>query len=180
MTFTKTFDAHDDGYVGKAFEYALKAILERKNANRISPAGRTDFIYNSNYYEVKTNGGVAKYSEYDGFFRGSRRIIYATHVANTVVDNGNGSITVTIDLESTEFFVLDRKKFIDYLKATNGIKFNESRGTYNIQTMYNYTKDAYHGARGKKLEAWARQNGLEDNILDVLFDKIYGEEEEEA
>lgn len=178
MIIERTFDEKDDGYVGKAWEYALKFLLERKNAERISPAGRTDFIYNSQYYEVKQNGGVAKYSEYDGFFRGSKRIIYATHIENTVVNNGNGTITVRLDLENTEFFVLERAKFIKYLKDTNGIKYNESRDTWNIQTMYNYTKNAYHGARGKKLEAWARANSLEDDILDVLFDKIYTDEEE--
>lgn len=176
MLYSKTFHASDDGYVGKAFEYALKTLLDRKNADRISPAGRTDFIYGGKYYEVKQNGGVAKYSDYDGFFRGSRRIIYATHIVNTVTDNGDDTVTVTIDLEQTEFFILDRQVFIDYLISTNGLKVNASRGTMNIQTMYNYTKNAYHGARGKKLEEWARKNSLEDDILDVLFDKIYGED----
>lgn len=178
MIIEKAFNENDDGYIGKAWEYALKVLLERKNAYRISPAGRTDFVYNGQYYEVKQNGGVARYSEYDGMFRGSKRIIYATHIENTVTHNGDGTITVALDLENTEFFVLDRKKFIAYLKETNGLKINESRGTMNIQTMYNYTKNAYHGKRGKDLEKWARQNGLEDDILNVLFDKIYTDEGE--
>lgn len=173
MEFKYTFNEFDDGYVGKAWEFALKSLLERKNAHRISPAGRTDFIYNHNFYEVKQNGGVAQYSDFDGMFRGSKRIIYATHIENTVVNNGNGTITVSLDLENTEFFVLDRKTFIGYLESTNGLKVNKGRGTCNIQTMYNYKKNAYHGARGKKLEEWARDNGLNDDILDVLFDKIY-------
>ena len=176
MLYSKTFHASDEGYVGKAFECALKTLLNRKNADRVSPAGKTDFIYNHNYYEVKQNGGVAKYDLEKGAFSGSRRIIYATHIANTVTDNGDGTITVTLDLESTEFFVLDREVFTAYLESTNGLKVNVSRGTMNIQTMYNYTKNAYHGARGKNLEAWARANSLEDDILDVLFDKIYGED----
>jgi hypothetical protein len=178
MIIEKTFNENDDGYVGKAWEYALKILLERKNADRISPAGRTDFIYNHSYYEVKQNGGVARYSEYDGMFRGSSKIIYATHIENTVTNNGNGTITVTLDLENTEFFVLDRKKFIAYLESTNGLKVNESRNTVNIQTMYNYTKNAYHGKRGKNLEEWARKNSLKDDILDILFDKIYTDEDE--
>ena len=176
MLYSMTFNAHDDGYVGKAFECALKTLLERKNANRVSPAGKTDFVYNRRYYEVKQNGGVAQYDMTKKTFSGSRRIIYATHIVNTVTDNGNGTITVTLDLGQTEFFVLDREVFTAYLESTNGIKVNASRGTMNIQTMYNYTKNAYHGARGKKLEAWARENGLEDDILDILFDKIYGED----
>lgn len=173
MLYSHTFHENDDGSIGKAFEFALKHLIEVKHPDRISPAGRTDFIYKHRCYEVKQNGGVAKYHEYDGTFRGSRRIIYATHIANTIVNNEDGTITITLDLENTEFFVLDRDVFIDYLERTNGFKLNKSRDTINIQTMYNYTKDAYHGARGKKLEAWARQNSLEDDILDLLFDKIY-------
>ena len=167
------FNKDNSGYVGIAFELTLKEVLERKHSDRLSPAGRTDFIYNHKFYEVKQNGGVAKYHEYDGIFRGSGRIIYATHVAHTVYDLGNDRIGVEIDLANTEFFVLDRQTFIDYLTDTNGLKVNESKGTINIQTMYNYTKDAYHGARGKKLEKWAREHQLQDDILDVLFDKIY-------
>lgn len=176
MMYSMTFNEHDDGYIGKAFECALKTLLNRKNADRVSPAGRTDFVYNHRYYEVKQNGGVAKYDMTSNAFRGSRRIIYATHIENTVTNNGNGTITVTLDLENTEFFVLDRETFTAYLESTNGIKINASRGTCNIQTMYNYTKNAYHGARGKKLEAWARANHLDDDILDILFDKIYTED----
>ena len=167
------FNKDNSGCVGIAFELTLKKVLERKHSDRLSPAGRTDFIYNHQYYEVKQNGGVAKYHEYDGIFRGSGRIIYATHVEHTVYDLGNDRIGVEIDLANTEFFVLDRDAFIKYLTDTNGLKVNESRGTINIQTMYNYTKNAYHGARGKNLEKWARANQLKDDILDVLFDKIY-------
>lgn len=167
------FNKDNSGYIGIAFELTLKKVLERKHSDRLSPAGRTDFIYGHKYYEVKQNGGVAKYSEYDRAFRGSKRIIYATHVEHTIYDLGNDRIGVEIDLENTRFFVLDRDEFLQYLKDTNGLKVNESKGTINIQTMYNYTKDAYHGARGKKLEAWAQEHQIDDDILEVLFDKIY-------
>ena len=176
MLYYQIFNKEDDGKIGKAFECALKTILERKNADKVSPAGKTDFIYNRKYYEVKQNGGVAKYDAAKGAFKGSKRIIYATHICNTIIDNGNGTVTVCLDLEQTEFFVLDRDTFTAYLESTNSIKVNASRGTENIQTMWNYTKNAYHGARGKKLEAWARQNGLDDDILDILFDRIYEED----
>lgn len=176
MMYSMTFNAHDDGYVGKAFECALKTLLDRKNADKVSPAGKTDFIYNRHHYEVKQNGGVAQYDMGKKAFSGTPRIIYATHIVNTVTDNGNGTITVTLDLEQTEFFVLDREVFTAYLKSTNSIKVNASRGTMNIQTMYNYKKNAYHGARGKELEKWARKNALQDEILGILFDKIYGED----
>lgn len=171
--YKKIFNQNDDGCIGKAFECALKEVLKRKNAEKISPAGSCDFIFNHKHYEVKQNGGVAKYSNKKNAFVGSNTIIYATHIANTIVNNGNGTITVYIDLENTEFFVLDRKAFYNYLMDTNGLKVNASRGTVNIQTMYNYSKNAYHGARGKRLEVWARENGLDDNILEVLFDRIY-------
>lgn len=174
--YQKIFNQNDDGCIGKAFECAMKDILKRKNADEVSPAGSCDFIFNRKHYEVKQNGGVAKYDVNKKAFSGSNTIIYATHIANTIINNGDGTITVCIDLENTEFFVLNRQVFFSYLEDTNGLKVNASRGTVNIQTMYNYSKNAYHGARGKKLEQWARQNGLDDNILDVLFDRIYTEE----
>ena len=171
--YEKIFNQNDDGCIGKAFECAIKEVLKRKNADVISPAGACDFIFNHKHYEVKQNGGVAKYDVNKNAFVGSKTVIYATHIANTIINNGDGTITVCIDLENTEFFVLDRQTFFDYLVDTNGLKVNASRGTVNIQTMYNYSKNAYHGARGKKLEVWARQNQINDNIIDVLFDRIY-------
>lgn len=171
--YKKIFNQDDDGCIGRAFECALKAVLKRKNADKVAPAGSCDFTFNRKHYEVKQNGGVAKYDINKKAFAGSNRIIYATHIANTVVNNGDGTITVYIDLEKTEFFVLDRKTFYNYLIDTNGLKVNASRGTVNIQTMYNYSKNAYHGARGKKLEEWARKNVLDDDIINVLFDRIY-------
>lgn len=173
-----TFNKTDSGIIGKAFEMAIKDLLNRKNANRVSPCGTTDFRYNAKNYEVKQNGSCIQYHEGEKIMKGSNRIIYATHVAHTIIEETETHLSIEIDLESTEFFVLDREKFIEYLKATNGMKVNESRGTMNIQTMYNYKKDAYHGKRGKDLEKWARANGLQDDILEILFDKIYTDEGE--
>ena len=166
-----TFKTTDDGIYGKAFEMAIKSILNRKNADRISPCGSADFRYGSKNYDTKQNGSCVKYSESQQYVKGSNRVIYATHIAYTEMINGE-DITVDIDLASTEFFVVDKKQFIEFLQSINCIKVNESRGTVNIQTVYNYKKAAYHGAKGRKIEEWCYENELDDEIKDIIIEAL--------
>ena len=46
-----TFKKSDNGYIGKAFEMAVKNALNRNNADYVSAAGRTDFIYKRKCYD---------------------------------------------------------------------------------------------------------------------------------
>jgi hypothetical protein len=40
--------------------------------------------------------------------------------------------------------------------------------------MYNYKKAAYHGKKGRTLEAWMEENRLfEDSIIDDILDGFY-------
>lgn len=171
---TYTFNKTDSGILGKAFEMAIKDILNRKYADRVSPCGQADFRYNHNCYEVKQNGSCVRYSEDKGYIKGSNRVIYATHIAYNVVEETMENISITVDLASTEMFILDRKEFIDFLQEVNGIKINASRGTANIQTCYNYKKNAYHGRLGHRIEEWASNNEIEDDILGIIWDKLEG------
>lgn len=167
-----TFNKTDSGILGKAFEMAIKDALNRQNADKVSPCGQTDFRFNRNCYEVKQNGSCVKYSADSGYIKGSNRVIYATHVAHTIIAENENTVTVAIDLASTEMFILDRKEFIEFLGTVNGIKLNASRGTANIQTCYNYKKDAYHGRLGHKIEEWASENEIEDDILGIIRDSL--------
>ena len=167
-----TFNKTDSGIFGKAFEMAVKDALNRKNADRVSPCGMTDFIYRHNRYEVKQNGSCIQYHEGEKMMKGSNRIIYATHIAHTVIAEDDENITLAIDLESTEMFVLDRSEFIAFLQTVNGIKLNASRGTANIQTCYNYKKDAYHGRLGRKIEEWAYDNEIDDDIIGYILEGL--------
>lgn len=169
-----TFNTTDSGYIGKALEMAIKNALNRKHANRISPAGVADFRFSSKNYEVKQNGTVLRYHEEWGYLRGSNRIIYATHVAHTVTATTENTITVDIDLLNTELFVLDRQEFLQFLLENGLAKRNESRGTVNVQTCYNYKKDAYHGRTGKRIEEWARENEIDDDIISLIYDGVEG------
>jgi hypothetical protein len=169
-----TFNNTDCAYIGKAFEMAVKECLHRKNPDRISPCGREDFIFNRKHYEVKQNGGVLKYSEFDDFLRGSKRIIYATHIAHNIVEITEKTLSVSISLAESEIFVLDREEFLTFLAENKLMKVNASRGTVNIQTCYNYKKNAYHGRAGKKIEEWAREHEIDDDIITLILD---GEEE---
>ena len=164
-----TFKVSDSGYLGKAFEMAIKEALGRKNANKVSPCGSADFRYNRKNYDTKQNGSVLRYSEGAQYIKGSSRVIYATHVSHSVITQDAQSITVEIDLSGTDMFVFDRKEFVEFLSEIGCLKRNESRGTVNIQTVWNYKKNAYHGRKGRLIEEWAYDHDLDDDIIgDIL------------
>lgn len=160
-----TFDKTDSGIFGKAFEMAIKDALNRKNADSVSPCGVADFRYNRRNYDAKQNGSCVRYTESGKYIKGSNRVIYATHIAHTVVAETETHITIAVDLANTDMFVVDRKEFIEFLLEINGVKVNASRGTANIQTCYNYKKDAYHGKKGKTIEAWAYEHEMDDDDI---------------
>lgn len=164
------FNKTDSGIQGKAFEMAVKAALNRKNADKVSPCGLTDFRYNRKCYEVKQNGTVIRYTENGSYIKGSNRVIYATHIAYDIIAETEEDITIEVDLLNTEMFVLDRQDFLAFLVENGMVKINESRGTANIQTCYNYKKDAYHGRTGKRIEEWAREHEIDDDIVSLIYD----------
>lgn len=169
-----TFNKTDSGIQGKAFEMAVKEALNRKNANRVSPCGTSDFRFNSKNYEVKQNGTCLQYHQGEKFIKGSNRVLYATHIAYTVIEETEEEIAIEVDLLNTEIFVLDRSEFVAYLIEEGMVKVNASRGTVNIQTCYNYKKDAYHGRTGKRIEDWARENEIDDDIVSLIYDGVEG------
>lgn len=171
---TYTFNKTDKGYIGNAFEMAIKDALRCKHSDRVMPAGQTDLRYGK-HYDIKQNGTVLQYDPDWGMVRGSTRIIYATHVAHTVVAETDTTISIQIRLDETDMFCLDRKQFLDFLLSEKGYcKYNAERGQINIQTMYNYKKGAYHGKKGKTLEAWMAINRLmEDSIVEDILDGYY-------
>ena len=170
---TYTFDKTDSGIYGKAFEMAIKDALKRKNADKVSPCGTADFRYNRHNYDTKQNGSVVRYNPSSQYIKGSSRVIYATHISYTVVAETAETITISIDLANTDMYVLDRYDFIEFLLSINGVKVNASRGTANIQTSYNYKKDAYHGRLGHKIEEWAYENeNDDDDIIGAILEGL--------
>lgn len=167
-----TFNITDSGYIGKAFEMAIKDALNRKNADRVSPCGVSDFRFANKNYDVKQNGSCLKYSLDGSYVKGSNRVIYATHIAYTIIEQTAESITISVDLANTNMFVVDKTAFVEFLREHGYIKINESRGTVNIQTCYNYKKDAYHGRIGRVIEEWASENKLEDDIIGTIWDSL--------
>lgn len=165
-----TFGLNDKGIYGDAFEMAVKAALALADADTVSPKGKPDFRYNRKCYDAKQNGTVIQYAGESGYVKGSSRVIYAPYIAYTVEERTAETITISVDLANTEFFVLDRDAFIKFLLATKGAtKRNASRGDVNIQTVYNYTKRANHGKLYDKLTAWAYENALDDPIIDAIL-----------
>ena len=93
-----TFNKTDKGIQGKAFEMAVKDALNRKNANKVSPCGQSDFRYNAKNYEVKQNGTCIQYHEGEKYIKGSNRVLYTTHVAYAVIEEDDENITIEVDL----------------------------------------------------------------------------------
>ena len=169
MSFT--FNATDKGLYGDPCEMLWKYIAGIKDWDTVSPPDKPDFRYNHHCYDVKQNGSVLKYSPNQrGYVKGSSRVIYATHIEHTLVDNGDGTVTITIDMAGTQWYILDKREFIDFLKSINALKVNSKRQQVNVQTCYNYTKDAYHGAKGRKIEEWAYEHELDDDLMDRLME----------
>lgn len=159
-----TFNKKDSGIYGKAFEMAVKDALHRKNADRVSPCGKSDFTFNRKHYDTKQNGTPINYG--NGYIKGSSRVIYATHIAYSIIEENDETITLSVDLEETSMFCVERGAFVNFLLENGYAKSNSSRGTVNIQTCYNYKKDGYHGRIGRVIEEWCYEN--EDDPDDII------------
>lgn len=162
------FNVKDSGIYGKAFEMEIKRALKRKNADKVSPCGTADFRYKNKNYDSKQNGTVIRYNPSSKYIKGSSRVIYASHIACTTVIDGD-TISITVDLANTDMYVVDRNDFVKFILENGLTKGNASRGTVNIQSGWNYSKDNWHGRAGKRIEAWAYENDLGDDIIgDIL------------
>lgn len=175
-----TFDKDRNGKIpsgiyGDAFEMTIKACLHRKNYDRVSPAGHADFRYKKNY-DVKQNATPIKYGELsNNYISGSSRVIYATHVAYEFTAETEKTVTIAIDLGNTDMWVVEKNAFVQFLLTTKGmVKHNPTRQQVNIQTIYNYSKGAYHGRKWQELTAWLDENRLfDDSIIDDILDGYY-------
>ena len=67
---------------------------------------------------------------------------------------------------------MDRSEFVKFLEEIGCVKYNASRGTVNIQTVYNYKKDSYHGKKGKLIEEWASEHWIDDEAIDAIWDAL--------
>ena len=181
MKFCFTFPKGDKKLYGGAFEMAVKTALHRKNADFVSPVGRSDFMYKK-HYDVKQNGSPICYgaSYNPQYIRGSSRVIYATHIAYEIVSETETEVTIFVNLSATDRFCVDRRDFLDYLLTTPGmIKECKERDQINIQSLFNYKKNAYHGAKGKRFEQWLDKNKLtDDTIVEDILDGFYSLMEE--
>lgn len=161
---------------GTAFEQIVKFCLDRKNADTLSPAGRADFKRGKNY-DVKQNASPILYafSKNGNYIHGSSRVIYSTHVAYEIISETEEGYEIFIDLSNTDIWVVDKKEFVNFLLTEKGmVRDNPSRNQLNIQTIYNYSKNAYHGKKYQKLEAWLDENQLsDDNIVEDILEGFY-------
>lgn len=161
---------------GDGFEFCCKFCLDRKNAEKRSAAGRSDFKYGKNY-DTKQNGSPIQYAaiKRKGYISGSSRVIYATHIAYEIVNETDTTVEIFIDLANTDMWVVDKKEFVEFLLNGKGlVKDNPKKDQLNIQTLWNYKKGAYHGAKYKVVEGWLDEHQLvDDTIIEDILDGFY-------
>ena len=167
-----TFKKSDFGAFGKAFEMSIKDALNRPNPDIVSKQGKPDFRYHRKCYDVKQNGTIIKYDTTTNYIEGSSRVIYASHIAYKVISEDAETITFAINLADTDMRVVDRREFVRFLLDNGHAKINKSRDTVNIQTLYNYKKDAYHGLKGYDIEAWTAEHEIDDDIIGDIWDGL--------
>jgi hypothetical protein len=161
---------------GDSFEEFCKYCLDRPNTGKRNGAGKEDFRY-IKHYDVKQNGSPILYKTYtNNYIKGSSRVIYATHIAYEIVEETAEGYEVFVDLANTDMWVVDKKEFVEFLRfhPKNLVKDNATRQQINIQTLWNYTKGAYHGAKYKVVESWLDDNQLvDDTIIDDILEGFY-------
>lgn len=166
----KITSAIQGGYIEMITKYA-SGIAEW---NCISPAGQPDFAVKYRHYDVKQNGSPIEYGN-GKKIQGSSRVIYAPFVACQLVEDTATYQIWEFDPASTEFFIVDKWAFVKFLQTSpkNLIKPNSSREQVNIQTVYNYSKQAYHGKKAQYIRDWCIENEIETEFKDRLLEVFY-------
>lgn len=137
------------GIGGCGYEMGVKALLNKKA--EIAAAGKTDLRLGK-CYEIKTGAGTLDYTGTGkAMCYGSTMVIYAPVVPQ------QDSFTAD-ELEAVEAFVMTRKVFIETLENLGMIRHKVStagQDVLSIQTFWNHSKNAPHGAKyGKMLDAF--------------------------
>lgn len=161
---------------GDGYEFCCKFCLGKKNAEQRSGGGRADFKCGKNY-DTKQNGSPIQYANISSktYIYGSSRVVYATHIAYQIISETDTTVEIFVDLANTDMWVVDKKEFVEFLLNGKGlVRDNPSRQQLNIQTLWNYTKNAYHGAKYKVVEAWLDEHQLtDDTIIEDILDGFY-------
>ena len=161
---------------GDGLESCCKFCLGKKNAEERSAAGRSDFRHGKNY-DVKQNGSPIQYASIKSktYIHGSSRVLYATHIAYKIVSETDTTVEIFIDLANTDMWVVDKKQFVEFLLSGKGlVRNNPTRQQLNIQTLWNYSKNAYHGAKYKVVESWLDEHQLtDDTTIEDILDGFY-------
>lgn len=177
--FTLRFYANEKGNFssgdyGDGFEMLIKYLDGVKAWGCVSPAGKPDYKIGSRHYDVKQNGSPIVYGE-NTAVAGSSRVIYATHIACTVVAQTAEYRDIYFNIGDTEFFIVDKRAFVKFLRNDphNLVKENRSRQQINIQTVYNYTTGAPHGKKGQYIREWCYENEVEAEHKERLLEAFW-------
>lgn len=163
-----------DGDIGDIFEMLVKYFANVKKWDKVSPTGKPDFAIGSRHYDVKQNGSPIIYGK-NAPVSGSSRVIYAPFVSCRIVEQTATYRVFEFDLSNTEFFIVDKKAFVKFLRTSpkNLCKVNESREQLNIQTVYNYSKQAYHGKKAQYIRDWCIDNEVDEDLKNLILENVF-------
>lgn len=159
------------GDIGDATEMLFKFHAGVKKWDVVSPTGKPDFARGFTHYDVKQNGSPIVYGD-SCAVKGSSRVIYATHIDVEIIELNEQYKTIQFNLEKTEFFIVDKKSFVKFLKDNNLCKENATRRQVNIQTVFNYSKNAPHGKKGAVIREWCRENEVDTDFKAEIIASI--------
>lgn len=151
---------YSSGDVGDGSEMLFKFHAGIEKWDMVSPTGQPDFAKGYTHYDVKQNGSPIIYGD-SCAVKGSSRVIYATNIDIDIIELTDEYKTIRFNLEKTEFFIVDKRAFVKFLQDNNLCKDNPTRNQVNIQTVYNYSKNAPHGKKGAVIREWCRAHEVD-------------------
>ena len=156
---------------GDPLEMLVKYYVGIKDWRKVSPKGEPDFAIGTRHYDVKQNGSVIEYANVKGYIKGSSRVIYAPYVVRDIVRRDEHGYTFSINLMETEWYVVDKWAFVRFLRSMEGYtKMNRDGTEMTIQTLYNYTREKWHGKKGRVILEWLKENHIADDpVNDLIF-----------
>lgn len=136
----------DNGAPGTLFELLVANISNPKDCRQeLKSQGRSDVKHHYNY-DVKQASSPIKYGDKD-YIYGSSRLIYAPFIKYEILAINDGIATIQVDIKEQDVYCIAKQDFLEIIESLGLKKNNKTRDTININTIWNYTKNAPHSKK---------------------------------
>lgn len=155
----------DNSAFGTLFELLIANIANEKDHRQsLKSQGKADVKHHYNY-DVKQASSPIKYGEKDYIF-GSSRLIYAPFIKYEILQKSDVMVTLKIDIKEQNVYCIAKNDFLEIIDMLGLKKENKSRDTININTIWNYTKNAPHSKKKlRELVTMLEQYNMQDDEL---------------